>query len=151
MLCSSLRHSAFSHWHHTLKQTHKHPWIKKRYNGFCLTPKWKPFSKQLPGTTAQKHKTEEKWKSVLCFLVLHYTKMQTITLAYTLWLMGESDAVEGLYCWWQGAVKEGQASCLWSCCRGDSGPQTNRLSPILWSLRGKPKRILKLPRFFHMK
>lgn len=71
--------------------------------------------------------------------------------AHPQWLIGESDTAEWLHCWWQASVKEGQASCLWSCCRGDSRAQSNRLARTLWSLRGKPKRILKLASLFHIK
>lgn len=53
-----------------------------------------------------------------CSLVLSFTQLQTTVRTQVLWLMGESDSAEWLLCWWQGRVKEGQASCLWSLCRG---------------------------------
>lgn len=47
-----------------------------------------------------------------------------------------------LHCWWQAAVKEELASCLWSSHGGDSKLQTDKLAPILWSLTGATTEVL---------
>lgn len=50
-----------------------------------------------------------------------------------------------LHCWWQAAVKEAPASCLWSSHGGDSRLQTDRWATILWSLTGQPQRCFTPP------